>query len=128
MHARQRILTNGSFKDGIEIDTKWVITVLNTLFDLQSDRVCATHVISVIPLTIFHIILYFNIYLSLKHFSTPIVTHRYILPSYVACEAFFLQNASIEHGTPVLNAAIKYSRTIPNCVSFTTHFCIVNIV
>ncbi len=27
MHARQRILTNGSFKDGIEIDTKWVVTV-----------------------------------------------------------------------------------------------------
>ncbi len=26
MHARQRILTNGSFKDGIEIDTKWVVT------------------------------------------------------------------------------------------------------
>jgi hypothetical protein len=26
MHARQIILTNGSFKDGIEIEMKWVVT------------------------------------------------------------------------------------------------------
>jgi hypothetical protein len=34
MHARQRILTNGSFKDGIEIDTKWVVTHIENYLEL----------------------------------------------------------------------------------------------
>ena len=34
MHARERVLTNGSFKDGIEIQMTWVVT---TVSRLQSD-------------------------------------------------------------------------------------------
>ncbi len=35
MHARQRILTNGSFKDGIEIEMKWVVTRSNSYLPLR---------------------------------------------------------------------------------------------
>ena len=43
MHARERILTNGSFKDGIEIQMTWIVTTFSNRVRSWLDQCFSFH-------------------------------------------------------------------------------------